>query len=97
MRIEVPHHTSREVARRKIEDRLTQLLSQFGGQAEDMWHEWMGDTLQFKGKAKGMAVEGSVEVTDQDVVIHGKLPLLARMFEGKIRHAVEKEASTMFS
>lgn len=97
MRIEVPHHTSKVMARQKIEARLGQLLAQFGGQAEEMDHSWSGDTLRFNGKAKGMQVEGEVEVTDDSIRINGKLPFLAKMFEGRIRQAVEKEAESMFS
>lgn len=96
MRIAVEHKTSREIARRKVENRLGQLLSQFGGHADDLHHEWFGDTLRFKGKAKGLSVEGTVEVTDAAVVIDSKLPLVAKMFEGRIREAVQREADAMF-
>ena len=96
MRIAVPHNTSREIARNKVEQRLGQLLSQFGGHAEDLQHEWSGDTLSFKGKAKGLKVEGTVEVTDAAVIIDGKLPLIAMPFEGRIRDAVQREADSMF-
>ena len=96
MRITVPHHTTRQSARSRVEARLGQLLSQFGGHAEDMEHAWDGDTLRFKGKAKGLKVEGSVEVTDSDVVIDAKLPLIAMAFEGRIRETVQKEADSMF-
>lgn len=96
MRIAVDHNTSKEIARQKVEQRLGQLLSQFGGHAEDMEHEWLGDTLRFKGKARGLKVEGTVEVTDAAVIIDGKLPLIAMAFEGKIREAVQREADSMF-
>jgi Putative polyhydroxyalkanoic acid system protein (PHA_gran_rgn). len=96
MRIAVPHNTTRERARKKVEERIGQLLSQFGGHAQDLEHGWEGDTLRFKGKAKGLAVSGSAEVTDATVVIDAKLPLMAKMFEGKIREAVEREAASMF-
>ena len=96
MRIAVEHHTSKENARRRVEARLDQLLAQFGGRADEIQHEWVGDTLRFKGKARGLSVEGSVEVTDSEVIIDGKLPLMARMFEGRIRQAVEREADAMF-
>jgi len=96
MRIAVEHHTSKENARRKVEERLGQLLGQFGGRAEDFEHEWLGDTLRFKGKARGLSVEGTVEVTDASVIMDGKLPLMAKMFEGRIRQAVEREADAMF-
>ena len=96
MRIAVPHHTSKEFARSKVDQRLGQLLSQFGGHAEEIEHEWLGDTMRFKGKARGLPIEGTVDVTDREVVIDAKLPLMAKMFEGRIRQAVEREADAMF-
>jgi hypothetical protein len=96
MHIEVPHRTNRQNARRIVESRLDQLLSQFGDRADDVQHQWIGDTLTFKGKARGFTVEGTVEITESDVIIDGKLPLLARPFESRIRQTVEREAEAMF-
>ncbi|HVG23064.1 MAG TPA: polyhydroxyalkanoic acid system family protein [Thermoanaerobaculia bacterium] len=96
MRIAVPHNTTKETARHKVQERLGQLLSQFGGHADDVSHEWMGDTLRFKGKARGLNLQGTAEVTDAAIIIDAKLPLLAMAFEGKIREAVQREAEAMF-
>ena len=96
MRIIVPHHTTRAAARKRIEERFSQLLGEYGRHADDAQHTWSGDTLQFKGKAKGFKIEGSVEVTDSEVIFDGKLPLLAKPFEPKIRQTVERETERMF-
>ncbi|HEY0157572.1 MAG TPA: polyhydroxyalkanoic acid system family protein [Thermoanaerobaculia bacterium] len=96
MRIAVPHNLTREQARKRVDQRLTSLLGQFGHQAEEMEHDWTGDTLRFKGKAKGLKVEGTVEITDAAMIVDAKLPLIASMFEGRIREAVQKEADQMF-
>jgi putative polyhydroxyalkanoate system protein len=96
MRIAIPHHTTKAKARATIEQKATGLLNQFGGHVEDLQQQWVGDTLEFKGKARGFKVEGSVEVTDQEIIIEGKLPLLALPFEPKIKEAVKKEAEQMF-
>lgn len=96
MRIAVEHNTSKEMARAKVEQRLGSLLGQFGHQAEEMEHEWLGDTMRFKGKARGLKVEGTVEITDAAIVIDAKLPLIAMAFEGRIRDAVQREADQMF-
>jgi len=96
MRIAVPHHTTRARAREIVERKIAVLLAQFGDHAGDVRHDWTGDTLQFKGKARGFTVEGTVEITDSEVVIDGKLPLLAKPFEPRIRQAVEREAESMF-
>ena len=96
MHITVPHRTTKAAARSQIELRLGQLLGQFSQHAEDLHHEWDGDTLRFRGKARGLSVEGTVEVTDTELIIHGKLPLLAKPFEGRIKQTVEQEAEKMF-
>jgi hypothetical protein len=96
MRIAVEHKTTKENARRKVDQRLGQLLSQFGAHAEEIQHEWQGDTLRFRGKARGLSMEGTVEVTEAAIIIDGKLPLIAKPFEGRIRQAVEREADAMF-
>ncbi|HYR29873.1 MAG TPA: polyhydroxyalkanoic acid system family protein [Thermoanaerobaculia bacterium] len=96
MRIAVPHHTSKATARQQVEQRLGQLLGQFSHQAADLHHEWTGDTLHFKGKARGLSVQGTVDVTDTEVIIDAKLPFIAMPFEGRIRQTVEQEAERMF-
>ena len=96
MRIAIPHNTTRQDARARVEMKVGGLLAQFGGRADEIEHEWTGDTLRFKGKARGFSVSGTLEVTDSEVVIDGKLPFIAMAFEPRIREAVKREAETMF-
>lgn len=96
MRIAVPHHSTKDKARQRVEQRIGQLLGQFSHHADDLQHEWTGDTLHFKGKARGLSIDGTVEVTNAEVIIDAKLPLIAKPFEGRIRQTVEQEAEKMF-
>lgn len=96
MRIAVPHHTTKANARTIIEQKVAALLNQFGGKVDDLQQQWTGDTLDFKGKARGFKVEGTVEVTDQEIILDGKLPLMALPFEPRIREAVKREAENLF-
>jgi len=96
MRIAVPHHTDRATARKKIEEKLEQVLATYGHYLSDSTHRWEGDRLVFSGKAKGMKADGTVEVTDSEVIIDGKLPLLAKPFEPRIKSQIEREAAAMF-
>jgi hypothetical protein len=96
MRITVPHHTDKANARRKIDDRLAQLLTQYGHYLGDSSHSWEGDRLTFSGSARGFKVSGSLEVTDVEVIIDGKLPLIAKPFEPRVKHTIEREAEAMF-
>src|SRR5213593_1427755 len=42
MRVSVPHNTDRDTARRKVEARLQQLLSQYGGYLNGVDQRWEG-------------------------------------------------------
>ncbi|HEY2323484.1 MAG TPA: polyhydroxyalkanoic acid system family protein [Thermoanaerobaculia bacterium] len=96
MKIIVPHHTTREEARKIVDRRLGELLAQYGHYASDSQMTWSGDRLDFSGKAKGFSVNGTIEVTDTEVIIDGKLPLIAKPFEPRVKSAVEREAAAMF-
>src|SRR5438445_13144824 len=96
MRIVIPHHTDRASARRRIEARLADLLSQHGHYLSDINQHWEGDRLVFSGSAKGFKANGSVEITDTDMIIDGKLPLIAKPFESRIKSTIEREPDAMF-
>jgi hypothetical protein len=96
MRIVIPHHTTQADARVRVETKLAELVSQFGDKADDVSYEWQGDTLRFRGKARGLKVEGTVEVTDLEVIFESSLPFMARPFEPRIRQAVMQEAEKIF-
>lgn len=96
MRIAVPHNTTKAKARRIIEERLHSAQSQYGHYADDLQHEWNGDVMTFNFKAKGLNGKGTVEITDTDVILDGKLPLIAKPFESRIRSTVEREAESLF-
>lgn len=96
MKLTIPHNSDRETVRRKIEMRLQALMGQYTQYLNDVEHHWEGDRLLLKGSAKGFKAHGSVEVTDSEVIIDGKLPLIAKPFEPRIKNTIEKEAESMF-
>jgi hypothetical protein len=97
MRIVIPHHTDKAEARRKVEARMQELLAQHGHYLSEINQQWEGDRLVFSGTAKGFKANGSVEITDSEVILDGKLPLIAKPFESRIKSTVEREASMMFA
>ena len=97
MRIAVPHKTTRDKAQKIVEQKMKSLQSQYGHYADDLNHQWQGNTLHFDFKAKGFTGKGTLEITDSDVIIDGKLPLIAKPFESRIRTTIEREATQMFA
>jgi putative polyhydroxyalkanoic acid system protein len=96
MRVIVPHHTTKEKARKIVDKHLGQLLGQYGHYLSESQTNWDGDRLDFNGKAKGFSASGSVEITDTDVILDGKLPLVAKPFESRIKSSIEREAESIF-
>lgn len=96
MRVTVPHNTTKAEAKQKVEKRLDDLQRQYGHYASDIQKNWNGDRLDFEVKARGFTGKGTVEITDSEVIIDGKLPLIARPFEPRIKSTLEQEAATMF-
>ena len=97
MKVIIPHALTPAEAKARIEARLRQMESSYGAQASDVDHQWIDNMLHFSFKAKGMKAKGTVEITDRDVIVDGSLPLLAKPFEGKIRHAIEREAESLLA
>jgi hypothetical protein len=97
MRIAIPHHTTQENARRIVETRMAELERQYGHYASSIRKEWEGHKLDFGFSARGMNANGTVEVTDSEVILDGKLPLLAKPFEPRIKSTIEREAETLFT
>ena len=96
MEIRVDHHTTRTAARAKLETLLDDLAAEHKHIIHDLEHHWNGDMLACNFKAAGFKVSGTLEVTDKELILKGKLPLLAIAFEPKIRHMVEAEAKKIF-
>lgn len=97
MRIAVPHHTDKATAKQRLSARLDQLLVQYGHYLNDQERHWEGDTLHFSGSSRGFKANGTVDVTDTEVIIDGKVPLIAKPFEPRIRSTIEREAKAMFA
>jgi len=97
MHIAVPHRTDKETARKIIYQRLGQLVAQYGHYLSEHETRWEGDTLHFTGAARGFKANGTVQVTDTEVIIDGKLPLIAKPFEPRIKSTIEREANAMFA
>ena len=96
MRFTIPHNTTKAEARQIIERKMSELESQYSHYTSDIDKQWTGDTLNFNVKARGFTGKGTLELTDTDVIIDGKLPLIAKPFEPRIKSMVEKEAEALF-
>lgn len=79
----------------RVKAALNEARAKIGDQATIDKEEWQGDTLHFGFTAQGQSISGTFEVRDNNFELNAKLPLMMRMFEGKIKKAIEEQAQAM--
>jgi putative polyhydroxyalkanoate system protein len=97
MRVVRDHGTTTQGAKDAVDKLLPGVLEQFGSSVSDPQGAWDGDTYRFSFQAMGFGIKGTLQVTDTQVVLDAKLPLLARAFEGTIRSNVESELDRLLA
>lgn len=95
MQIVIPHKFSKAEARERVMLALREARAKLGGQATIEREEWAGDTLHFGFIVQGQSISGTFEVRDSDFELNATLPMMLRMFEGRIKKAIEEQAAGM--
>lgn len=95
MHIQVEHNTSQSKAAGRVRSALNQNRAQLMHHAKIKKETWVGDTLEFEIEIQGKTIPGSLAVTDKEFVLDAKLPLLWKIFEGKIEKEIGKQIQSM--
>jgi hypothetical protein len=95
MHLQIPHKTNKIAALTKVKKALQEGRSQLGNMATIDEERWEGDMLHFAATLQGKQITGTLQVTDKDYVIDAKLPLLWRMFEGRIEKMIAEQVQSL--
>ena len=76
---------------------VADIKSKLGDKAQLEEERWEGDTLNFTMNAQGQRISGTLLVTDSAFVFDAKLPLMLRMFEGRIEKMIEEQTKQMLN
>jgi len=95
MHFNFPHKTTKTAAKDKIEATLRDHRAEIAQHAKITREEWEGNTLNFAVDLQGKTITGTLEITETDYILDATLPLLWRMFEGKIEKEVRKQVEGM--
>ncbi len=93
MHVAIKHSFTKSEAVTRVKAALDQARSQAGQHVQGLEERWEEDTLHFSFNLQGKKIDGTLEVRDQEFDLNAKLPLLWRMFEGKIEKMIEAQAS----
>ena len=89
------HNTTVEAAVEMVNQLLPGFVQQAGDNVSDLQNRWDGPVLHASFTAHtplgNLNIAATFTVTDNEVIIYSKLPLRARIREGQIRAAIEKE------
>jgi len=79
----------------KVKGTLEAGRPQMAGQVDIEKEEWEGNKLTFAFTAQKQHITGTLLVEDKSFVIDAKLPLMLRMFEGKIEKMLGEQVKTL--
>lgn len=89
--VSVPHDLTKDEAKRRIDDGLTNMHSQYGGILGHMDRHWNGDTLEFTAHAAGSTITGHLDVEEHAVNVEVALPWFLSMLAGGLRQTIAND------
>ncbi len=96
MQLNFKHNTSKAEALTKIRQLLSSAdRKKLDGHMTVQKEEWNGDVLDYSFTIQGQSISGTLTVTEDEYQIYAKLPLMLRMFEGKIEREIRAQAGTL--
>jgi hypothetical protein len=95
MHIKIPHKLTQAEATQKVKDTLAGLKTQFADKVVVNQEKWEGNTLNFDGTIEGQNITGTLVVEASDYVLDAKLPLMLRMFEGRIEKGIAEQVQKL--
>lgn len=97
MKIEIPHELSKDNARDKIKNLLSELKEKYSGQVKEVNETWTDYRNDFSIAMGPMSTNGYINVDDQLVEIELEIPMFAAMFKGQIKSLIEEEAKKILA
>ncbi|HVU75514.1 MAG TPA: polyhydroxyalkanoic acid system family protein [Candidatus Paceibacterota bacterium] len=95
MHIALPHKGTKDAAKQQVQTMLAEGRSKFGDQVQLHEDRWEDDTLHFDLTAQGQRISGTLRVEDSQFVLDAKLPLMLRLFEGRIEREVAEQVKKL--
>lgn len=91
MNITRRHNRTKQQAKAWVEEKLAEMLQQFGDSVSDASHRWHGDTMEFAFRAAGLvSFNGTLSVTDSELHFNMPFPFLAKGFESRAEVEVNR-------
>ncbi len=99
MKIEYEHGLTKIKVYEKLNSLLPQLKEKYINEISNVHSAWNDnkDYMSFSFDAKGFTLEGSMAITDNIIIIEGKVPFLARPFQGIAESRIKSQLEEIFN
>ncbi len=96
MHVHIPHGLSKQEAVLKVKSAIQEAQPQIAAHAKDTQLEWQSENvLRFDATIQGKRIHGTLTVEEKEFEIDATLPLLWRMFEGRIEKAIREQVAAL--
>lgn len=90
MKHEIQHGLEPELAKKAVDKAMEAYSARFAEFNPSF--RWTGDTKGRLGfKAKGVSVDGDIEIAGPKILVDLEVPFLLRMFKGKAMEVIDRE------
>ena len=97
MEIRRDHNMTMDSAVQLANQILPEFIEKAGDNVSNIQRQWDGNVLRFAFHTHGMNIKGTFLVTDDEIIIESELPFMARLFEERVRSAIEQQLDILLS
>ncbi|MCA9487902.1 MAG: polyhydroxyalkanoic acid system family protein [Nanoarchaeota archaeon] len=98
MEIRYGYDCGKNIAYQKVDGLLTKLETEHSDKISDASRKWnpSKDYMEFSFKVKGFNISGDVSLYENNLVLNGKIPFVARAFSGTIKETINNTLDKLF-
>lgn len=95
IKINVPHKVSQEEVIKRLKNFSAELKKEHGDTISNLQERWENNKVEIDLSVKGISTKISMEITPQELIIIGKIPLIALPFKGKIEQTIKDKVEEL--
>ena len=97
MQLKLQHPQTQAAAIVHIKKSINEHRGEILAKAQNVEERWEDNTLHFGATVQGSRITGTLTVLDREFDIDITLPFMLRMFEGRIKKAIEEQAQGLLN
>ncbi|MDF2812826.1 MAG: polyhydroxyalkanoic acid synthase [Microvirga sp.] len=93
--VSIPHNLGKAEAARRLQGGLGSVKSQFGDRIASIDEHWTGDRMAFHIGVMGQAIDGHLDVMEDQVLVEVKLPWILAVVAEKAKNFIRRQGTLL--